>query len=196
MENEDGKIYLKLTEENLRNLCMYIPDFKKKFYNELPKNILEDDSANTKDEKVEESLYGARTNALLMFVGDGKSRKQILEYCKSEYMLNNCIQDGYLHRPRSAYYVVTDAGYKKLKEFKYMDRKMACAVILKYIRKHKHRTSNPEIAEALCMGKERCRSCLKDIRKYIDDGLLDGYKYENQYPCGVKSFYVYWFNGD
>jgi len=191
VEVRDGKIYLGLTEENIRNMCRDMPDFKERFLKEMPNGL----QIEEKQYKEPNYNYGGKTNDLLSYVGMGKTRKEIISFYHNEHLLNNCVQHGYLYRQKSSYYIVSDLGYKKLKEFRLMDRKSACAMIVKCIRGYDGRVSSPEIAEIIGMGKNRCRDCLVDIRKYIDDGILIGYKYKNLYECGVKSFFVYWYEG-
>lgn len=191
VEVRDGKIYLGLTEENIRNMCRDMPDFKERFWAELPKELRIDE----KKCRSPSYNYGEKTNALLLYVGTGKTRKEIIDFCHNEHLLNNCVQHGYLYRQKSSYYIVSDLGYRKLNVFRLMDRKSACAMIVKAIRGHDDWVSSPEIAEEIGIGKNRCRDCLVDIRRYIDEGILVGYKYKNLYECGVKSFFVYIYEG-
>jgi len=201
VEVRDGLIYLSMTEKNILNLCKYMPEWKRKVWDELPNSVKDKLSSGIVEDidiaPEEKGSYDDKTKSMLEYIDDGKTSQDILNVGWSMNLLRFCYRLGYVHRPRHGYYVVTDKGYNKLHDYdKKMSKSNTINMILKFLRNNPHnRYSSPELSRVMCLGANRCRWCMESVRNDIDSGILLNFKYKKLTYGGIRAFYVYWYEG-
>ena len=200
-ENKDDVIRIPMTEENIINLCECMPDWKEKVWDELPESLQDKLNGATKQPLAKtdngDSTRGEKTKSLLEYIGKGKTTRELRSAGQSLKLLHNCVTRGYVFQPRRGFYVVSDTGYVRLNDYKQkMSKNDAINMILKFLREHNmSHSSCPEIAHGTLLGVDRCKRCLYDIKDNIDAGILLNYRYKKIAYGGVKSFYIYWYEG-